>query len=160
MQMRQVIRPCASGGGLGTAFARLRALYGHEPATLRRLRLRAAVLTEGSISASAPIVAVMGGVVDGRLVPRLSGSTTVCPGGCKERYTHSAGLDRLCSRHPMHVARARVPEVVRGKSSSGFREWQSAQLCRGRTMVVESSEEGKKVRGQRLGYICGVSVKK
>jgi hypothetical protein len=25
---------------------------------------------------------------------------------------------------------------------------------------VESSEEGKKVGGQRLGYICSVSVKK
>jgi len=146
MEMRRVIRPCGSGGGLGTAFTRLRDVYGHEPAARRRLRLRAAVL---------------GGVVDGRSVPRLSvGSTTVGPGGCKGRYLHTAGLSRLCSRHPMHVARARVPEVVRGKSSSGFREWQTAQLCRGESMVVESSEEGKKVGGQRLGYICSVSVKK
>ena len=150
-----MIRPCGSGGDLGTAFTRLRDLYGHEPAARRRLRLWAAVL---------------GGVVDGRSVPRLSvGSTTVCLGGCKRRYAHTSGLSRLCSRHPMHVARARVPEVVRGKSSSGFREWQTAQLCRGESMVVKSSEEGKKVEsseegtkvgGQRLGYICSVSVKK
>jgi hypothetical protein len=58
----------------------------------------------------------------------------------------------------MHVARARVPEVVRGKSSSGFREWQTAQLCRGESMVVparkeriKSSEEGKKVESSEEG---------
>ena len=51
----------------------------------------------------------------------------------------------------MHVARARVPEVVRGKSSSGFREWQTAQLCRGESMVVKSSEEGKKVESSEKG---------
>ena len=72
-----MIRPCGFGGGLGTAFARLRDLYGHEPAARRRLRLRAAVL---------------GGVVDGRSVPRLSvGSTTVCLGSCKRRSAHIPG---------------------------------------------------------------------